>query len=178
MDGGSSWAFSEDHVRRTHSYVSPSPSSHPVDDDRRQRRQIGDARGRRERARIPRPVRLAAGALPRLHREHYNYKKQPPADHAENLSHYLRLAPALVPDDAAPCAFCIRHPDLSDSNIRVSKDSRGPAADPQRAGLVARRRPAPLPPRRRARRLQNEADDAVFSRSMRGEPAPALPGTL
>ena len=62
----------------------------------------------------------------RLHREHYNYKKQPPSDHAENLYHYLRLAPSLVPDDDdALCAFCIRHPDLSDSNIKVSKDSRG-----------------------------------------------------
>ena len=61
----------------------------------------------------------------RLHREHYNYKKQPPSDHAENLHRYLRLAPSLVPDDDALSTFCIRHPDLSDSNVKVSKDSRG-----------------------------------------------------
>ncbi|KJA13580.1 hypothetical protein HYPSUDRAFT_209415 [Hypholoma sublateritium FD-334 SS-4] len=67
---------------------------------------------------------MIAGAekeLAYLDREHYDYKKQPPSDHAENLHHYLRLAPSLVPDDDA---FCIRHPDLSDSNVKVSKDSR------------------------------------------------------
>ncbi len=60
-----------------------------------------------------------------LHRESYNYEKQLPSDHTKNLHHYLRLAPSLVPDDDTLRAFCIRHPDLSDSNIKVLKDSQG-----------------------------------------------------
>ena len=46
-------------------------------------------------------------------------------DHVKNLHHYLRLAPSLLPDDHSLSAFCIRHPDLTDSNIRVSIDSGG-----------------------------------------------------
>ncbi|KAG6847635.1 hypothetical protein H0H93_006893 [Arthromyces matolae] len=57
-----------------------------------------------------------------LHREHYNYKKQPPSDHSKNLHRYLHLAPSLVPHDDTLNTFCIRHPDLTDSNIKVSKD--------------------------------------------------------
>ncbi|KAJ3794067.1 hypothetical protein GGU11DRAFT_818342 [Lentinula aff. detonsa] len=56
-------------------------------------------------------------------REYYNYEKQLPLDHIENLGRYLRLAPSLVPDDDSLSAFCIRHPDLTDSNLRVSTDS-------------------------------------------------------
>lgn len=59
----------------------------------------------------------------RLRREDYNYEKQPPSDHAKNLRRYLRLAPSLVPDDESENVFCIRHPDLSDSNLIVSTDS-------------------------------------------------------
>ncbi|TFY73597.1 hypothetical protein EWM64_g10415 [Hericium alpestre] len=55
-------------------------------------------------------------------REYYNYEKQPPSDHAKNLRRYLRLAPFLVPDDDSLSAFCIRHPDVTDSNLKVSTD--------------------------------------------------------
>ncbi|KIY73439.1 hypothetical protein CYLTODRAFT_428523 [Cylindrobasidium torrendii FP15055 ss-10] len=61
----------------------------------------------------------------RLRREHYNYEQQPPSDHAQNLGRYVRLAPSLVPDDSTLSAFCIRHPDLTDSNIRVSTENGG-----------------------------------------------------
>jgi hypothetical protein len=61
----------------------------------------------------------------RLRRENYNYERQPPSDHAKNLRHYLRLAPSLVPEDDSQSTFCIRHPDLSDSNLKVSTDSSG-----------------------------------------------------
>ena len=61
----------------------------------------------------------------RLRREYYNYEKQPSSDHAENLHRYLSLAPLLVPDDVSLSAFCIRHPDLSENNIKISKDSNG-----------------------------------------------------
>ena len=61
----------------------------------------------------------------RFRREYYNYEKQPPSDHAENLRRYLRLAPSLVPEDDSLSAFCIRHPDLTDSNLKVSIDSSG-----------------------------------------------------
>ncbi|KAG5641641.1 hypothetical protein DXG03_004555 [Asterophora parasitica] len=59
----------------------------------------------------------------RFRREYYNYEQQPPSDHIRNLGYYLRLAPSLVPDDDTLSAFCIRHADLTDSNIRVSRDS-------------------------------------------------------
>lgn len=59
----------------------------------------------------------------RFRREYYNYEKQPPSDHANNLRRYLRLAPSLVPDDDPLSTFCIRHPDLTDSNLKVSIDS-------------------------------------------------------
>ena len=58
-------------------------------------------------------------------REYYNYEKQPPSDHAENLRRYLLLAPSLVPDDDSLSAFCIRHPDLTDSNLKVSTGPNG-----------------------------------------------------
>lgn len=61
----------------------------------------------------------------RFRREPYNYEKQPPSDHAENLRRYLCLAPSLVPDDDSLSDFCIRHPDLTDSNLKVSADSSG-----------------------------------------------------
>lgn len=61
----------------------------------------------------------------RFRREYYQYKKQSPLDHAKNLRRYLCLAPSLVPDDDSLNAFCIRHPDLSDSNLKVSSDSSG-----------------------------------------------------
>ncbi|KAK7048963.1 hypothetical protein R3P38DRAFT_3388160 [Favolaschia claudopus] len=58
-------------------------------------------------------------------REYYKYEKQSPLDHVKNLHRYLRLASALLPDDHSLSAFCIRLPDRSDSNIRVSIDSVG-----------------------------------------------------
>lgn len=59
----------------------------------------------------------------RFRREYYNYEKQPPSDHAQNLRRYLRLAPWLVPEDDSLSTFCIRHPDVTDSNVTISKDS-------------------------------------------------------
>lgn len=61
----------------------------------------------------------------RFRREYYKYEKQTASDHVKNLGHYLRLAPSLVPDDDSLSPFCIRHPDLTDSNLRVSTDSGG-----------------------------------------------------
>lgn len=61
----------------------------------------------------------------RFRREYYNYEKQPPLDHVKNLGRYLRLAPSLVPEDDSLSSFCIRHPDLTDSNIKVSTNPSG-----------------------------------------------------
>ncbi|KAH8119478.1 kinase-like domain-containing protein [Phellopilus nigrolimitatus] len=61
----------------------------------------------------------------RFRREYYKYEKQTSSDHVKNLGRYLRLAPSLVPDDDSLSAFCIRHPDLTDNNLRVSTDSGG-----------------------------------------------------
>jgi len=55
----------------------------------------------------------------------YELEKQSPSDHIKNVHHYLRLAPFLVPADAALYASCLRHPDLAGRNIRVSTDSGG-----------------------------------------------------
>ena len=107
-----------------------------------------------------------------LHREHYNYKKQSPSDHAENLHRYLRLAPSLVPEDDALNAFCIRHPDLSDSNVKVSKDSCGLHI----CSVLDWQHTVVLPPFLHAGMpdvIQNEED--VVSRSM---VEPELPGAF
>ncbi|KAG6829928.1 hypothetical protein H0H87_009786 [Tephrocybe sp. NHM501043] len=61
----------------------------------------------------------------RLRRESYNYKKQPPSDHARNLRRYLHLVPWLVPDNDSISTFCIRHPDLSHPNLMVSTHPSG-----------------------------------------------------
>ncbi|KAL5486270.1 hypothetical protein ACEPAI_7316 [Sanghuangporus weigelae] len=61
----------------------------------------------------------------RFRREYYNYEKQSPSDHANNLRRYLCLAPSLVPDNDSQNTFCIRHPDLTDSNLKISIDSSG-----------------------------------------------------
>lgn len=108
----------------------------------------------------------------RLRREHYNYEKQSPLDHAESLYRYPHLAPSLVPDDDVLSAFCIRHPDLSDSNIKVSKDSRGlrihSVLDWQHAVVLPLFLHAGMPDV-----IQNEEDEV--SRSM---VEPELPGAF
>ncbi|KAJ7628338.1 kinase-like domain-containing protein [Roridomyces roridus] len=53
-------------------------------------------------------------------REAYNYEKQSPLDHIENLQRYLLIAPSLIPDNPSLREFCIRHPDLQPSNVMVS----------------------------------------------------------
>ncbi|KAJ7665061.1 protein kinase subdomain-containing protein PKL/CAK/Fmp29 [Mycena polygramma] len=57
----------------------------------------------------------------RLRRESYQFQKQTPSDHIENLDRYLLIAPSLVPRDPALRHFCIRHPDLQVNNIIVSR---------------------------------------------------------
>jgi len=68
-----------------------------------------------------------------LRREGYRYQEQPPSDHAKNLERYLLIASSLVPRDPALCHFCIRHPDLQQSNIIVS---RSPGSHWQIVGLL------------------------------------------
>jgi hypothetical protein len=58
-----------------------------------------------------------------MRREAYHYKEQSPLDHVENIKRYLLIASSLVPRDPALCHFCIRHPDLMESNIIVSKST-------------------------------------------------------
>jgi len=59
----------------------------------------------------------------RVRREGYQYQKQPPSDHIENLDRYLLIAPSLVPKNSALSQFRIRHPDPQPSNIIVSRSS-------------------------------------------------------
>ncbi|KAF7364019.1 Protein kinase subdomain-containing protein PKL/CAK/Fmp29 [Mycena sanguinolenta] len=56
----------------------------------------------------------------RLRREAYEFQEQSPADHVENLNQYL-ISPSLIPKDSTLSNFHIRHPDLQQSNIIVSK---------------------------------------------------------
>ncbi|KAJ7485197.1 protein kinase subdomain-containing protein PKL/CAK/Fmp29 [Mycena galericulata] len=57
----------------------------------------------------------------RMRREGYRYQEQSPSDHIENLDRYLLIASSLVPKDPALGHFCIRHPDLQQNNIVVSR---------------------------------------------------------
>ncbi|EPQ52401.1 hypothetical protein GLOTRDRAFT_47759 [Gloeophyllum trabeum ATCC 11539] len=59
-----------------------------------------------------------------MRRAAYQYQEQLPSDHMENLKRYLLIAPSLVPKDPALCQFRIRHPDLQQSNIIVSRSGR------------------------------------------------------
>ena len=56
-----------------------------------------------------------------MRRGGYRYEEQSPSDHFENLGRYLLIASSLVPRDPALSRFCIRHPDLQQSNIIVSR---------------------------------------------------------
>jgi len=59
----------------------------------------------------------------RLRRETYDYKKQSPSVHVENLEKYLQIASYLIPNDnPALCRPTIRHPDFQPNNILVSED--------------------------------------------------------
>ncbi|KAI0289096.1 protein kinase subdomain-containing protein PKL CAK Fmp29 [Russula brevipes] len=57
----------------------------------------------------------------RERREGYQYKKQSPSDHVENLGRYLLIASSLIPRNPALRDFRIRHPDPQPSNIIVSR---------------------------------------------------------
>jgi hypothetical protein len=61
----------------------------------------------------------------RERRDGYQYQEQSPSAHIQNLKRYLLTASSLVPRDPALGRFCIRHPDLQQSNIvvRGSSDS-------------------------------------------------------
>ncbi|GJJ07193.1 hypothetical protein Clacol_001393 [Clathrus columnatus] len=61
--------------------------------------------------------------LQRQRREAYQYRKQPPSDHMENLDRYLLIASSLIPRHPALNQFRIRHPDPQPSNIFVSRSS-------------------------------------------------------
>jgi hypothetical protein len=59
----------------------------------------------------------------RERRDGYQYQEQSPSAHIENLKRYLLIASSLVPRDPALGHFCIRHPDLQESNIVVRRSS-------------------------------------------------------
>ncbi|KAI6144036.1 hypothetical protein BKA82DRAFT_33673 [Pisolithus tinctorius] len=69
----------------------------------------------------------------RERRAGYEYQEQSPSAHIENLNLYLLIASSLVPRDPALSRFCIRHPDLQQSNVVVS---RSPGSDCQVVGLL------------------------------------------
>lgn len=72
----------------------------------------------------------------------YQYQEQSPSAHIENLNLYLLIALSLVPRDPALSRFCIRHSDLQQSNIVVS---RSPSFDCQVVGLLDWQRASILP---------------------------------
>ena len=79
----------------------------------------------------------------RIRREGYQYQEQSPSDHIENLNRYLLIASSLVPKDPALSHFRIRHPNLRQNNIIVS---RSPDSNWQVVGLVDWQRASILPP--------------------------------
>jgi hypothetical protein len=94
----------------------------------------------------------------RFRMEYYGYEKKPPSDHAESLRRYLLLALSLVPGDDSLSAFCIRHPDLTDNNLKVSTNSSGlqilSMLDWQHAAVLALFLQAGMPAV-----IQNEGDE-------------------
>jgi hypothetical protein len=56
----------------------------------------------------------------RLCRESYNFQKQLPSAHLNNLRRYLEVAPYLVPNNVTLSCETIRHPELGPMNIFVS----------------------------------------------------------
>ena len=56
-------------------------------------------------------------------REGYQYQKQLPLGHIENLDRYLLIASSLIPRDPAIGHFRIRHPDPQPGNIVVSSSN-------------------------------------------------------
>ncbi|KAF8177834.1 protein kinase subdomain-containing protein PKL/CAK/Fmp29 [Pholiota molesta] len=106
----------------------------------------------------------------RMRREGYGNQEQSPSDHIENLNRYLLIASSLVPRDPALLHFRIRHPDIQQSNIVVS---RSPTSGWQVVGLLDWQHASILPPFLLAGvpdRLQNHA--SPFSQSVT---PPALP---
>jgi len=109
----------------------------------------------------------------RMRREGYRYQEQPPSDHIENLDRYLLIASSLIPSNPALGHFRVRHPDLQQSNIIVS---RSPDSDWHVVGLLDWQHTSILPPFLLAgvpERLQNYADP--ISQSMT---RPSLPENL
>ncbi|KAG2008851.1 protein kinase subdomain-containing protein PKL/CAK/Fmp29 [Coprinopsis cinerea AmutBmut pab1-1] len=72
----------------------------------------------------------------RMRREAYEYQEQSPLDHVENLHRYLSIAPSLVPRDPSLHHFCVRHPDLTTSNIIVSKSPGSDSGHWDVAGII------------------------------------------
>ena len=109
----------------------------------------------------------------RIRREGYRYQEQLPSDHIENLDRYLLIASSLVPRNPALSHFRIRHPDLHQSNIIVS---RSPDSDWHVVGLLDWQHASILPPFLLAgvpERLQNY-DDPISQSMAR----PSLPENL
>ncbi|KAH9984925.1 hypothetical protein BJV77DRAFT_1062084 [Russula vinacea] len=59
----------------------------------------------------------------RERRDGYQYQEQSPSAHIENLKRYLLITSSLVPRDPTLGRFCIRHPDLQQSNIVVRRST-------------------------------------------------------
>ena len=59
----------------------------------------------------------------RWRREGYQYQEQSPSSHVENLNRYLLTASSLVPRNPVLSHFCIRHPDVQQGNIILSKSA-------------------------------------------------------
>ena len=106
----------------------------------------------------------------RERRDGYQYQEQSPLAHIENLKRYLLIVPSLIPGDPALRRFCIRHPDLQQSNIVVRRSSE---SGWQVVSLLDWQHTSILPPFLLAgvpQRLQNH-DDSVSQSMM----PPSLP---
>ncbi|KAG7088308.1 hypothetical protein E1B28_012318 [Marasmius oreades] len=79
----------------------------------------------------------------RVRREGYRYQEQSSSEHIENLNRYLLIASSVVPRDPALSHFSIRHPDLQQNNIVVS---RSPNSDWQVISLFDWQHASILPP--------------------------------
>ncbi|TBU26130.1 kinase-like domain-containing protein [Dichomitus squalens] len=111
--------------------------------------------------------------LRRERRPSYEYQPQSPSYHVENLERYLDVISSLVPRDPSLSRFCIRHPDLQQNNIMVSKS---PGSDCKVVGLIDWQHTSILPMFLLAgipQRLQNHGDSVSQAMTL-----PPLPENL
>ena len=105
-----------DHVRHAHRYLPETSTDHLQDSDPVSVLRAGADKEITYLTRHDKPLH----PFNRMAREHYDYQKQLPSVHLNNLHKYLEVAPYLISNNINLSREIIRYPDLSLLNIFVS----------------------------------------------------------